>query len=105
MPLIQTALAWDRKHEGERSPSVARDYEAAGLATQFAGDIAASRKNYADHWLSALSVQGRLHPKVDEDLNNLGTAAYLQGNQRTLSSTGANLLLLSSKFSVPITRM
>ncbi len=80
MPLIQTALAWDRKHEGERSSSVARDYEAAGLATQFAGDIAASRKNYANALAIRLSVQGRLHPKVDEDLNNLGTAAYLQGN-------------------------
>lgn len=77
-PLIQTALAWDRKHEGERSPAVARDYEAAGLATQFSGDLSASRTNFEKALAIRLSANGKLHPKVSQDLNNLGTAAYLQ---------------------------
>jgi tetratricopeptide (TPR) repeat protein len=75
--LIARALAWDRKVEGPRGQSVARDLEAAGLATQFAGKLDASR----DHYEQALAIrltQGRLHPKVSEDLNQLGTVAYLQ---------------------------
>jgi tetratricopeptide (TPR) repeat protein len=77
MPLVQTALAWDRKYEGERSPAAARDYEAAGLTTQLSGDLGAATNNYRKALAIRLAVQGRLHPKVSEDLNELGTVAYL----------------------------
>ena len=78
LPLITRALSWDQQHEGNRSPSVARDCESAGLVTQFAGDLPASRSNYERALAIRLAAHGKLHPKVSEDLNNLGTAAYLQ---------------------------
>ncbi|GAA3898734.1 hypothetical protein GCM10022276_17080 [Sphingomonas limnosediminicola] len=78
LPLIGKALLWDKQHDGERSPSVARDYESAGLVTQYAGNLAASRSNYDKALAIRLATHGKLHPKVSEDLNNLGTAAYLQ---------------------------
>lgn len=80
MPLIQQALAWDRKYEGERSPAVARDYEAAGLTTQFDGNLDAATSNYRKALAIRLAAQGKLHPKVFEDLNELGTVAYLRGD-------------------------
>jgi len=75
--LIAKALASDRKFEGPGSQSVARDLEAAGLTTQFAGDLGAAR-GYYEQALAIRLTQGRLHPKVSEDLNELGTVAYLQ---------------------------
>jgi tetratricopeptide (TPR) repeat protein len=77
MPLIKAALAWDRQHEGDQSEKVARDYEVAGLTTQYAGDLEATRANYEKALAVRLRVNGRLHPRVAEDYNNLGTAAYL----------------------------
>jgi tetratricopeptide (TPR) repeat protein len=75
--LIAEALASDRKVEGPRGQSVARDLEAAGLTTQFAGDLDAAR-TYYNQALAIRLTQGRLHPKVSDDLNNLGTVAYQQ---------------------------
>jgi tetratricopeptide (TPR) repeat protein len=48
-----------------------------------AGDLAASRKNYNAALKIRLAAQGRLHPKVSEDLNQLGTTAYLQGDAKS----------------------
>jgi tetratricopeptide (TPR) repeat protein len=78
--LIAAALDWDRKQEGPRGVSVARDYEAAGLSKQFEGDLDMARKFYSNALAIRLASQGRLHPKVSEDLNELGTVAYLQGD-------------------------
>lgn len=76
-PLIARALAWDRKLEGPSGQSVARDFEAAGLTKQFAGELDSARSYYT-RALAIRLTQGRLHPKVSEDLNELGTVAYLQ---------------------------
>ena len=56
---------------------MARDLEAAGLTAQFAGDLDPARRYYQQA-LAIRVTQGRLHPKVSEDLNELGTVAYLQ---------------------------
>lgn len=75
--LARDALDWDRRNDGEQAQSVARDYEALGLTQQFASDLNASRRSYQQ----ALAIrlrEGTLHPKVAEDLNELGTVAYLQ---------------------------
>jgi tetratricopeptide (TPR) repeat protein len=76
--LIGEALAWDRSHEGERTPGVARDLEALGLTQQMADDLDDSRRSYEQALAIRAAAQGRLHPKVSEDLNQLGTVAYLQ---------------------------
>lgn len=80
MRSAKAALAWDEKHEGSRSANLARDFEAQGLNAQFAGDLDASRMDYAKALAIRLQVNGRLHPDVAHDLNNLGTAAYLEGD-------------------------
>lgn len=77
-PLIAQAVAWDTKQGGAKSPDVARDFEAAGLAAEFDGDLTGSRGAFANALAIRLAAQGKLHPKVAEDLNNLGTVAYLQ---------------------------
>jgi tetratricopeptide (TPR) repeat protein len=78
MRLARTALAWDR--ERGQPADVARDIEAAGMITQYSGDLAASRADYEKALTIRLAVNGRLHPEVSHDLNNLGTAAYLQND-------------------------
>ena len=75
--LAREALDWDRKNDGERAQSVARDYEALGLTQQFAGNLDDSRRSY-QRALAIRRQEGSLHPKVAEDLNELGTVAYLQ---------------------------
>ena len=77
LKLANAALEMDRINDGPRAQSVARDLEALALTQQFSGDLEASRRSY----LEALQIrltEGRLHPKVAEDLNELGTVAYLQ---------------------------
>lgn len=76
-PLIAEALALDRRIDGPQGQSVARDLEAAGLTAQFAGELDGARKYYQQA-LAIRQTQGRLHPKVSEDLNDLGSVAYLQ---------------------------
>lgn len=76
-PLIAQALAWDTRIEGPQGQSVARDLEAAGLTAQFANELGSARGDY-ERALVIRLTQGRLHPKVSEDLNELGTVAYLQ---------------------------
>ena len=77
LKVARTALEWDRRNDGERAQSVARDYEALGLTQQFAGDFAASRQSYR-RALEIRLTQGRFHPRVAEDLNELGAVAYFQ---------------------------
>ena len=78
--LNQRALAWDRSHAGPRSVAVARDLEALAWADQMAGDLDTSTREYQAALSTRVSAQGRLHPKVSEDLNQLGANAYLQSN-------------------------
>ncbi len=73
-------LAFDReiKREGASSIAVARAYEAAGLTNQFAENYVLARTQYERALAIRVRAQGQLHPKVSEDLNELGTIAYLQ---------------------------
>jgi tetratricopeptide (TPR) repeat protein len=76
-PLIQRALAWDRSHDGPKAPSVARDLEASAWTNQMAGELATSTREYEEALRIRVAAQGQLHPKVSEDLNQLGANAYL----------------------------
>ena len=75
---IARAFKLDASREGTHSSSVARDLEAAGLSSNFAGKFDAARTYYERALAIRLAVQGRLHPRVSEDLNELGTLAYRQ---------------------------
>lgn len=77
-PLIQKALAWDRDHAGPQSVAVARDLEALAWANQMADDLDASTRQYEAALRIRVTAQGRLHPKVSEDLNQLGANAYFK---------------------------
>ena len=79
-PLIQTALAWDRSHAGPQSVAVARDLEALAWANQMADDLDASTRQYEAALRIRVDAQGRLHPKVSEDLNQLGANAYFKSD-------------------------
>jgi tetratricopeptide (TPR) repeat protein len=79
-PLIQRALAWDRAHGGSQSVSVARDLEALAWANQMAGEFDPSTRQYEAAMRIRVAAQGRLHPKVSEDLNQLGANAYFQSD-------------------------
>lgn len=74
----RTALSWDVGRGGERTSDVARDLEAAGLASQYAGKLSETRANYSKALSIRLAVNGKLDPEVSHDLNNLGDTAYLQ---------------------------
>lgn len=76
--LIARAQAWDRAHDGERSPAFARDLEALGLNDQLSEKFEAARHSYSLALGIRTATQGRLHPKVSEDLNELGAVAYFQ---------------------------
>lgn len=79
-PLAERAIAWDSGHSGSQSVPVARDLEALAWANQMAGDYAPSDRQYQQALQIRIANQGRLHPKVSEDLNQLGASAYLQSN-------------------------
>ncbi|NUT00230.1 MAG: tetratricopeptide repeat protein, partial [Sphingomonas sp.] len=79
-PLIERALAWDREHAGPQSVSVARDLEALAWANQMADDLDASDRQYKAALRIRIASQGRLHPKVSEDLNQLGANAYFNSD-------------------------
>jgi len=76
--LIRLALSSDTKREGANSVAVARALEAAGLTNQFAEKYVEARAQYERALAIRIRAQGQLHPKVSEDLNELGTIAYLQ---------------------------
>ena len=76
--LIDRALAFDRRQDGPRSPSVARDLEAMGLTQQFADDLEGARRSYEQALAIRIAVHGGAHPKVSEDLNQLGSVAFFQ---------------------------
>ena len=76
--LIAKALEWDLARDGPRSPSVARDLEAKGLAEEMADELDASLRSYSRALAIRTAIQGRMHPKVSEDLNQLGAIAYWQ---------------------------
>ena len=79
-PLIERALAWDREHTGPQSVAVARDLEALAWANQMADELDTSTRQYEAALRIRVASQGRLHPKVSEDLNQLGANAYFQSN-------------------------
>jgi tetratricopeptide (TPR) repeat protein len=77
-PLIRQALAWDEAHSGKDSVAVARDLEALAWTNQMDGQFDASNKDYQTAMQIRVATQGRLHPRVSEDLNQLGANAYFQ---------------------------
>jgi tetratricopeptide (TPR) repeat protein len=81
--LTQKALTWDRSHAGGRSVFVARDLEALALIEQMDGKFAASNGAYQTALQMRVAAQGGLHPKVSEDLNQLGANAYFQSDPDT----------------------
>jgi tetratricopeptide (TPR) repeat protein len=96
LKLARSAFDWDRANDGPRAQTVARDLEAIGLAQQFAGDFPASRLSY-EQALRIRLAEGRLHPKVAEDLNELGTVAYFQHDSAAAEKYWRQSLPLTEK--------
>ncbi|WP_205479322.1 tetratricopeptide repeat protein [Sphingomonas arenae] len=78
-PLIRQAFGRDLAREGPTGQSVARALEAGGFTAQMEGDFSRSRALYT-RALAIRRQQGNLHPKVSENLGELGTIAYLAGD-------------------------
>jgi tetratricopeptide (TPR) repeat protein len=81
--LTQKALTWDQAQAGRRSALVARDLEALALIDQMDGKLTASTREYQTALQMRVAAQGQLHPKVSEDLNQLGANAYFQSDADT----------------------
>ena len=81
--LTHKALTWDQSQAGRRSASVARDLEALALIDQMDGKLAESTREYQTALQMRVAAQGQLHPKVSEDLNQLGANAYFQSDADT----------------------
>jgi tetratricopeptide (TPR) repeat protein len=81
--LTHKALTWDQAQAGRRSALVARDLEALALIDQMDGKLAASTREYQTALEMRVAAQGQLHPKVSEDLNQLGANAYFQSDPDT----------------------
>ena len=81
--LTQKPLTWDQAQAGRRSALVARDLEALALTDQMDGKLAASTREYQTALQMRVAAQGQLHPKVSEDLNQLGANAYFQSDAET----------------------
>jgi len=81
--VIRQALSWDSAQSGPRSVPVARDLEALAWTNQMDGQYAVSDRDYRTALRIRVGAQGRLHPKVSEDLNQLGMNAYFQRKPNT----------------------
>lgn len=77
--LIRTALARSLKVDGPQGQSAARALEAAGFTDQMEGEFGRARAHY-QRALQIRRLEGDLHPKVSQNLSELGTVAYLQGD-------------------------
>jgi tetratricopeptide (TPR) repeat protein len=95
--LTSQALAWDRMHEGERSPEFARDLELLGLTDQHAHEYDRSNRSYLRALSIRVAVQSGLHPKVSDDLNQLASNAYFQGNSAASEAYLRRALALDEK--------
>jgi tetratricopeptide (TPR) repeat protein len=95
--LISQALAWDRAGEGERSPGFARDLESLGLTDQLANEYDRSNRSYLRALSIRVAVQGGLHPKVSDDLNQLASNAYFQRNSAASEAYLRRVLALDEK--------
>ena len=81
--VIRQALTWDSAQSGPRSVSVARDLEALAWTNQMDGQYPISDRDYRTALQIRVEAQGRLHPKVSDDLNQLGLNAYFQDKPDT----------------------
>ena len=95
--LISQASVWDRAREGERSPDFARDLESLGLTDQLANSYERSNQSYLRALSIRVAIQGGLHPKVSDDLNQLAGNAYFQGNSAASESYLRRVLVLDEK--------
>ena len=75
---VQKALAADLAALGPNHPDVARDLEALAVNDIFAARLKEGRARLERAVAIRRQAQGELHPKVSEDLMNLGSIAYLQ---------------------------
>ena len=76
---------------------VARGLEMAGLTEQFAADYAKARGYYEQALAIRIKRGGPLHPKVSDDLNQLGIVAYLGGQPAVAESYWRRSLALDIK--------
>ena len=77
--LIAKTLVQDRRRAGEDSMAVARVLEVAGFTEVYAVNYRQARQYFERALAIRLKRGGRLHPKVSENFNQLGTVAYLAG--------------------------
>ncbi|MET0373103.1 MAG: tetratricopeptide repeat protein [Rhizorhabdus sp.] len=72
------ALKLDRTRAGNRDPAVARDLEAIGFNLLASDRLRDARQRFEQALAIRVPAQGLAHPKVSDDLNELGSIAYLQ---------------------------
>lgn len=77
---IQEALGIDRSRGAPGQVDVARDLEALGKVLTGAKDYSRARAAYNEALAIRLRRQGETHPLAFQDLNELGSIAYLQGD-------------------------
>lgn len=72
------ALKLDRARAGEHDPVVAGDLEAIGFNLLASERLGEARLRFEQALAIRVPSQGLAHPKVSDDLNELGSIAYLQ---------------------------
>ena len=77
---IQEALRIDRSRGAPGQVDVARDLEALGKVLTGSKDYGRARAAYNEALAIRLRRQGETHPLAFQDLNELGSIAYLQGD-------------------------
>jgi tetratricopeptide (TPR) repeat protein len=77
---IQEALRIDRSRGAAGQVDVARDLEALGKVLTGTKDYARARSAYNEALAIRLRRQGETHPLAFQDLNELGSVAYLEGD-------------------------
>ena len=77
---IQEALRIDRSRGAPGQVDVARDLEALGKVLTGTKDYSRARAAYNEALAIRLRRQGGTHPLAFQDLNELGSIAYLQGD-------------------------
>jgi tetratricopeptide (TPR) repeat protein len=74
------ALSIARRQFGPTDPKVAHALEAIAANAVYSGQHEAARANFVHAIAIREKSQGKLHPRVIEDVSALGTIAYLAGN-------------------------
>ncbi len=94
---IQEALRIDRALGKAGEIDVARDLEALGKVLTGTKEYARARRVYDQALAIRLRRQGETHPRTFQDLNELGSVAYLEGDGRAAEAYFRRVLPLAER--------